>query len=67
NLAFNRLDISEVCAFSPRTNLRSIAVMQRLNMKDSFQNFFHPTIAAGHPLSKHVLYRINKDRWLALL
>jgi hypothetical protein len=34
---------------------------------DPMDNFDHPTLPDGHPLRPHVLYRINRNGWLATL
>lgn len=63
DVAFNRLDLAEVVAFASVANNRSIAVMERLNMHDTKQNFIHPLIPAGSRLGEHVLYKITKEQW----
>ena len=57
--AFTALNWPEVVAFTAAQNLRSRRVMERLGMtNDPADDFDHPNIAAGHPLRRHVLYRI---------
>jgi len=63
-LAFNQLALSRVYSFTSVSNLRSRAVMARLQMVNTGQNFEHPIIPPGHPLREHVLYAIDKQRWL---
>ncbi|MEO7422068.1 MAG: hypothetical protein ABIU87_06720 [Ornithinibacter sp.] len=42
-------------------NRRSRAVMARLGMvHDASDDFDHPSIAAGEPLRRHVLYRLAR-------
>jgi 3-dehydroquinate dehydratase/shikimate dehydrogenase len=61
DFAFNTLDWHEVVAFTAASNLRSQRVMQRLGMMhDPADDFDHPKIAPGHPLRRHVLYRIKR-------
>ncbi|KAB7740108.1 GNAT family N-acetyltransferase [Parvibaculum sedimenti] len=56
---FESLDLDEIVAFTVPANLRSRAVMERLGMKrDPAEDFDHPRLADGHPLKRHVLYRI---------
>jgi ribosomal-protein-alanine N-acetyltransferase len=44
-------------------NRRSWQWMERLGMtRDSAEDFDHPRFAEGHPLCRHVLYRL---RWPA--
>ena len=41
-------------------NERSRRVMERVGMKhDAADDFDHPNIVAGHPLRRHVLYRLT--------
>jgi RimJ/RimL family protein N-acetyltransferase len=58
---FQRLGLEEVVAFTIPANLRSIAVMQRLAMTRSpADDFDHPRLPPGHPLRRHVLYRLRR-------
>lgn len=57
--AFNQLNLSEVVSFTSVANVRSRRVMARLEMKhDPDDDFDHPGFPAGHPLRRHVLYRL---------
>ena len=57
---FGELGLREVVSFTVPANLRSIAVMQRLGMRrDPADDFDHPKLPAGHPLRRHVLYRLR--------
>lgn len=58
--AFEELNLAEVVSFTSVGNLKSRAVMERLQMLNTHQNFEHPSIPAGHPLREHVLYKITK-------
>ncbi len=61
NFAFNVLHWDEVVAFTAVSNVRSRRVMRRLGMThDPADDFDHPKIEPGHPLRRHVLYRIRK-------
>jgi len=58
--AFGELGLSEVVSFTTSANIRSRRVMERLGMRhESRDDFDHPSIAEGHPLRRHVLYRIR--------
>jgi ribosomal-protein-alanine N-acetyltransferase len=58
--AFNRLGWHEVVAMTAVPNLRSQRVMERLGMtRVAGGDFDHPRIEEGHPLRRHVLYRIG--------
>jgi ribosomal-protein-alanine N-acetyltransferase len=61
--AFNTLNLSEVVSFTTISNIRSRSVMKRLGFSNTHQNFEHPDIQKGHPLSEHVLYKISKQEW----
>lgn len=59
--AFATLRAREVVAFTVPQNVRSRAVMERLGMRrDPADDFEHPRLPQGHPLRRHVLYRITE-------
>jgi RimJ/RimL family protein N-acetyltransferase len=61
DFAFDELGWHEVVAFTAVSNVRSRRVMERLRMThDPRDDFDHPKIEPGHPLRRHVLYRIRK-------
>jgi len=48
-------------SFTATPNARSRAVMERLGMtRDPADDFDHPRIEPGHPLRRHVLYRLRR-------
>ncbi len=58
--AFGELGLSEVVSFTVTDNTRSRRVMERLGMRhDPREDFDHPAITEGHPLRRHVLYRVR--------
>jgi ribosomal-protein-alanine N-acetyltransferase len=58
---FGTLALPELVAFTAVGNLRSRALMERLGMRrDPADDFDHPRVAVGHPLRRHVLYRIRR-------
>ena len=60
--AFTTLSLAEVVSFTVPANLRSRRVMEKLGMThDPADDFDHPKIPAGHPLCRHVLYRLRRD------
>jgi ribosomal-protein-alanine N-acetyltransferase len=60
---FETAGLSEIVSFTTVSNLRSRAVMGRLGMRrDPADDFDHPSLPAGHPLRRHVLYRIGSTR-----
>jgi ribosomal-protein-alanine N-acetyltransferase len=63
---FGPLGLAEIVSFTTPRNLRSIAVMERLGMvRDPAEDFDHPRLPVGHPLARHVLYRLSRARWAA--
>ena len=61
---FEDLGLKEIVSFTATTNLPSQAVMQRLGMTHNpADDFDHPKLPEGHPLRRHVLYRIEQLRW----
>ena len=65
--AFGPLELDEVVSMTAVTNLPSRRVMERLGMtRDEQADFDHPAVSAGHPLQRHVLYRIGAEQWRAL-
>lgn len=62
--AFETLDLPEVVSFTVPQNRRSRAVMERLGMlHDLDGDFDHPRLPEGHPLRRHVLYRLHRAEW----
>ena len=60
--AFESLGLNEIVAFTTETNWRSRRVMERLGMRhDANAAFDHPALAPGHPLRRHLLYRLGAD------
>ena len=57
--AFHQLNLPEIVSFTSVANVRSRRVMARLEMEhDPDDDFDHPGLPAGHPLRRHVLYRL---------
>ncbi|OUS29048.1 GNAT family N-acetyltransferase [Gammaproteobacteria bacterium 45_16_T64] len=61
--AFDELDLNEVFSFTSITNTKSSAVMERLGMINTQENFEHPIIPENHPLREHVLFKITQAQW----
>lgn len=65
--AFNRLQLSEIVAFTFRENKPSERIMQKLGMTHNIQDDFeHPKYLKNHPLSPHVLYRLSSKTYRML-
>jgi RimJ/RimL family protein N-acetyltransferase len=57
---FDCVGLSEIVSFTAATNRRSRAVMERLGMaRNPADDFDHPSLPEGHPLQRHVLYRLR--------
>lgn len=57
---FERLGLEEIVSFAAPENTASRRVMEKIGMThDAADDFDHPSLAAGHPLRRHVLYRIS--------
>ncbi len=61
---FEGLALEEIVSFTTLSNTPSRAVMERLGMANSHEDFDHPAVPAGHPLLRHCLYRLPRNRWL---
>lgn len=60
DFAFDDAGLPEVVSFTSTTNLGSQAVMRRIGMAhDPADDFDHPRLAEGHPLRRHLLFRIR--------
>ena len=63
---FGPLALPAVVSFTAVANRRSRAVMERLGMtRDPAEDFDMPTLPAGHPLRRHVLYRLDAGDFAA--
>ena len=66
SFGFEESELDEIVAMTTTTNARSAAVMERLGMtREAADDFDHPAIEAGHPLRRHILYRISAEEWAA--
>ena len=61
---FETLELKEIVSFTSLLNLRSQAVMERLQMTRDPASFMHPSVTKGHPLEEHCLYRISREQWI---
>ena len=56
---FNVLNLDEIVSITVLKNLRSRRVMDKIGMHhDPKDDFDHPLLPEGHPLRRHVLYRL---------
>ncbi len=61
---FEQSRLGEIVSFTVPANLPSRRVMERVGMSHSpADDFDHPGLPEGHPLRRHVLYRLRRDEW----
>jgi len=59
-LGFETLGLAEIVSFTVPENLRSRRVMERIGLvHEPAHDFDHPRLPEGHPLRRHVLYRMR--------
>jgi RimJ/RimL family protein N-acetyltransferase len=59
--AFDVLGLKELVSFTVPANVRSRSVMEKLGMTHgAADDFDHPNLPVGHPLRRHVLYRLRR-------
>jgi RimJ/RimL family protein N-acetyltransferase len=59
--AFEILGLAEIVSFTVPANMRSRRVMEKLGMThDPKDDFDHPLMPLGHPLRRHVTYRLER-------
>jgi RimJ/RimL family protein N-acetyltransferase len=67
DFGFHSLGLGEIVSFTVPANLRSRAVMERIGMtRSAADDFDNPNVPDGHPLRRHVLYRIRRPTPRAL-
>ena len=61
---FEQVGLAEVVSMTAVRNVRSQAVMNKLGMtRHPGDDFDHPRVPNGHPVQRHVLYRLTVERW----
>ena len=59
--AFKELKLDGLVSFTVPENIRSRRVMEKVGMThDASDDFDHPNLPEGHPLRRHVLYRLRR-------
>jgi RimJ/RimL family protein N-acetyltransferase len=56
---FTRVGLAEIIALTTLGNIPSMRVMERLGMTRTIE-FDHPAVPEGHPLRRHILYRLAR-------
>lgn len=60
--AFGRVGLTEIVAATTVANVRSQKVMDRVGMTRTPElDFDYPKFPEGHPLRRHVVYRVTRD------
>ncbi len=60
--AFDVVELPGLVSFTVPGNVRSTRVMEKLGMThDAREDFDHPLLPEGHPLRRHVLYRLERE------
>jgi len=60
SFGFGEITLDEIVSFTTVGNDRSRRVMERLGMShDPADDFDHPLLSDGHPMRRHVLYRLR--------
>jgi RimJ/RimL family protein N-acetyltransferase len=61
---FETLGLRQIVSFTAPANVRSRRVMEKLGMqRREEEDFDHPLLAPGHPLRRHVLYRLTAETY----
>ncbi|MBV9760482.1 MAG: GNAT family N-acetyltransferase [Acidobacteriaceae bacterium] len=61
--AFDVLCLPALVSFTMPSNVRSRGVMEKLGMtRDPSADFDHPRVPIGHPMRRHVLYRLPASK-----
>lgn len=64
---FEKLSLPEIISFTALKNIRSRHVMEKIGMHhQEIDDFDHPKLSDGHPLKRHVLYRLKSGEWQKL-
>jgi RimJ/RimL family protein N-acetyltransferase/ADP-ribose pyrophosphatase YjhB (NUDIX family) len=64
DFGFEWLQAEEIISFTVPANVRSRRVMEKIGMRHSpSEDFEHPLLPEGHPLRRHVLYRLGKPKF----
>jgi RimJ/RimL family protein N-acetyltransferase len=60
--AFEELKLDALVSFTSPANIRSRRVMEKIGMiHNPAEDFDHPNLPDGHPLRRHVLYRLRSS------
>ncbi len=61
---FEVVRLDEIVSFTALQNAPSVRVMERIGMhRDPGDDFDYPNMPAGHPLRRHLLYRLKREEY----
>lgn len=61
---FKLCGLKEIVSFTVPANIRSIRVMEKIGLKRELNgDFAYPKLAADHPLSQQILFRLTADEY----
>ena len=61
---FDDAGLDEIVSFTSLSNAQSIRVMERIGLhRDARDDFDYPNMPAGHPLRRHLLYRLKREEY----
>src|SRR5262249_1280368 len=64
NFGFQNVGLQEIVSFTVPANVPSRRVMEKAGMtRNPEDDFDHPALPEGHPLRRHVLYRILRRQF----
>lgn len=67
NYGFRALNLEQIVSMAVPGNIRSRRVMEKIGMRrDRAGDFDHPDLPEGHPLRRHVLYRLTSSEWMRI-
>lgn len=62
-IGFVEVGLAEVVSFTSVVNNPSRAVMARVGMRNTDEDFDHPALPNGSELQRHCLYKITRQQW----
>lgn len=63
-VGFRDLGLDEIHSWTVAANAPSLRVMEKIGMHhDEADDFDHPALAEGHPMRRHVRYRLSAAEW----
>jgi len=64
HFGFEEAGLPEIVSMTSTLNLASMRVMERIGLqRDPAGDFDHPRLPEGHPLRRHVLYRLSRTEY----